>query len=301
MSLTARALNYLSGRGRATIWLITLSSLAVLGVVDYLTGSAVVITFFYLLPLALASWTLGKKPGWLVAVLSAAVMQAGPFVAEDGSTLLITVWNLVVRLAVFLVVANLVSEIRLLLTHQTELSRTDSLTGILNHRAFHEAGELEISRMRRSAEPLTLAFLDIDHFKSINDTRGHAAGDELLIAVARCLKAQLWGADIVARLGGDEYGILLVHTDVSAAQKVLPRLVQKLQSDVTEWAQPVTMSIGAVTCTSASPNLDELLRQADQLMYSAKRRGGDCIEYDTYPRLPAAGEALGSGGQAIAE
>ncbi len=278
-SLTYRALDFISRRSRRTVWLIVVSSVLALGAIDYLTGSRIAITFFYLLPLSVASWSLGKREGRFVALLCALAMQSGPFLEVASADVPIALWNLAVRLAVFLVVADMVSEFRRLLSHQTELSRTDPLTGSLNRRAFLEAGGIALERMRRYPSPLTLAFLDIDNFKSVNDISGHASGDALLIAVADCLKSQLWGTDAVARLGGDEFGILLPHTSVAAAQRVLPRLRESLLRDMEEADLPVTVSIGVVTCSQPPESIECLLQQADQLMYAAKRLGKDRIEY----------------------
>jgi diguanylate cyclase (GGDEF)-like protein len=285
MSLTIRFLNYLSGRSRAVVWVITVSFVLLLGVIDYVTGQRISITFFYLLPVSLASWLLGRTPGRVVALGSALIMQGGPFAEEDLSSPLIALWNLAVRLGVFLVMANLISDFRFLLKHQTELSRTDPLTGILNRRAFHDCGTRELEEMRRSHASLTLAFMDIDNFKAINDAAGHAAGDQLLIRVAECLKSQLWGADTVARLGGDEYAILLPDTDLPVARSVLLRVNEALVHEMERANWPVTFSIGVVTCSEPPPDMKSLLHLADQVMYSAKHRGKNCIQYESYPEI----------------
>ncbi len=283
MSLTVRLLNYLAGRSKTTVWLITALSLIALGLIDYITGSKISITFFYLLPVSLASWSLGKTPGRMMALLSALIVQAGQLLGGGESSAPLILWNTAVRLGVFLVVANLISEFRHLLKHQTELSRTDSLTGILNRRAFHEAGDTEVDRMRRYGRPLTLAFMDVDNFKAVNDASGHAVGDALLVCVAECLESQLRSTDLVARLGGDEYGILLPETGQAAAQKVLPRLQETLLREMARSKWPVTFSVGVVTCTAPPASMEHLVHLADQLMYAAKRRGKNCVEYTLYP------------------
>ncbi len=283
MSLTVSFLNYLAERSRAVVWLIVALSLLVLGLINYLTGSMVSISFFYLLPVSLASWSLGKTPGRLVALLSAIITEAGQLHGDLVSTGPLVFWNMAVRLGVFLVVANLISEFRHLLRQQTELSRIDSLTGILNRRAFQDAGNLEISRLRRYGRPLTLAFMDLDDFKAVNDRLGHATGDALLIRVAQCLKSELRSTDFVARLGGDEYGVLLPETGTLAAGKVLSRLKDALLREMTASKWPVTFSIGVITCTAAPAGMEHLLHLADQLMYDAKARGKNCIEFALYP------------------
>jgi len=283
MSLTVRLLNYLAGRSKITVWLITALSLIALSLIDYFTGSKISISFFYLLPVSLASWSLGKTPGRIVALVSAVSIEAGQFQGPDAFSGPLAFWNTAVRLGVFLVVANLISEFRHLLRRQIELSRTDSLTGILNRRAFQEVGDVEIKRMRRYTRPITLAFMDIDGFKAMNDKSGHATGDALLIGVAECLKFQLRGTDLVARLGGDEYGILLPETGAVAAEKVFSRLHDALRRRMAASNWPVTFSIGVVTCTAPPAGMEHLIHLADQLMYVAKGRGKNCIEYALYP------------------
>lgn len=289
MSLTIKVLDFISRRSKPTIWLLVLVGVCVLGAVDYLTGSSVSIIFFYLLPLSVASWSLGKTSGRAVALLSAIVTQAGPFI-EQGSAagVPLVLWNLAVRLAVFVVVVDLVSEFHRQLAHRTELSRTDPLTGTLNRRAFLEDGEMALANMRRQPAPMTLAFLDVDNFKAVNDAYGHGTGDLLLIAVAGCLKSQLWGSDSVARLGGDEFGLILPNTDMSAAQKVMPRLRDHLLSEMSVAHWPVTFSIGVVTCTAPAPDIEQIVHLADQLMYAAKHGGKDRIEYGSYPEMLSA-------------
>ncbi len=283
MSLTIRLLNYLARQSRLTVWLITAASLAGLGFIDYFTGTEVVVTFFYLLPVSLASWALGKTAGRMTALSGALIMLSAQALEEGVPNAPILLWNTAVRLGVFLVVADLISEFRHLLKLQTELSRTDPLTSILNRRAFQEAGEAELHKMNGAGHPVTIAFMDIDDFKNINDAWGHSTGDALLICVAECLRSQVWGTDAVARLGGDEYALLLPRTDAIAAQRVLARLKDTLSREMTEAHWPVTFSIGAVTCLDSPPGIEELLHQADQLMYRAKRRGKNRIEYGVYP------------------
>lgn len=287
MSLTVRFLNYLSRRRPITIWMILTACLALVGYTDYLTGTHVTITFFYLIPIAIAAWVLGQKAGWLVAALSTLVLQLALGAAGDTASTPIILWNAIARLAVFLVVANLIAEFRRLLKHQTELSRTDPLTDILNWRAFHEAANGELKGMQQVQKPLTFAFIDIDDFKSINDSLGHAAGDRVLIAVATCLRSQLWGTDVEVRLGGDEFGILMPHTDAVAARKVILRLQKSLLDEMAKQNWPVTFSIGVVTCNHPPADLDQLVQLGDQAMYAAKRGGKNRIEYHLYPAGPA--------------
>lgn len=135
---------------------------------------------------------------------------------------------------------------------------TDPLTGVLTRRAFERAADLEMTRAARTGQPLTLAVLDLDDFKSINDQAGHAAGDAVLVGLAAAWKAALRPEDAIGRYGGDEFLLLLPRTDVIGATVVLSRL----RSDLCEWSAGVAAWEGQ--------ELDEWFAAADRDLYEAK-------------------------------
>ena len=157
------------------------------------------------------------------------------------------------------------------LAAEKELSRSDPLTGLPNRRAFYEVALAEADRARRYRHPLSLAYLDVDNFKQVNDDYGHDAGDELLVRVAEVLRRNLRNNDTVARLGGDEFAMLLPETPASATDAVIGKLQAKLDYAAIDNDWPVNFSIGMITFTSPPTDVDEMLRAADQLMYSVKR------------------------------
>jgi len=156
---------------------------------------------------------------------------------------------------------------------ERELSRTDSLTKIRNRRAFGELAEYIFASAERSNSPLTLAYLDLDDFKALNDEFGHATGDEALKLVANILQTHTRKTDVTARLGGDEFGLLLPETDLDAATLLIERVVEELgrAMKIREW--PTTVSVGAVVFRSRPASLDQAIEQADAAMYQAKRAG----------------------------
>ncbi|MFZ5880889.1 MAG: GGDEF domain-containing protein [Chloroflexota bacterium] len=158
-----------------------------------------------------------------------------------------------------------------------ELAMIDPLTLVKNRRMFLEQGEAEIDRCRRHGSPLSLALIDLDQFKQVNDTLGHHAGDEVLGHFARLMDGNTRGQDLFARLGGDEFGLLMPGTDPSEAGRILSRLVQLCQAadfQVLGQRMPIRMSVG-LTHDQGQHSLDALMRQADQALYAAKRAGGD--------------------------
>ena len=284
MFWATRILRFLDRQKKITLWGFLVLFLLGLGLIDYLTGAQFSISLFSLLPISLASWSLGKRPGQLTALFAAIIMLMSNLLARDAaSDQFVVLWNTTIRLAVFLIFATLLAEFRSLLKHQTELSRTDPLTSVLNRRAFYEAANTELKRIDRHQRPLTVVFLDLDNFKAVNDASGHLMGDRLLLRVAERIKLQLRATDTVARLGGDEYGVLLPETDEPTARTVIPRLQTALLEEMAQAEWPVTFSMGILTCNTAPPGIDEAIHLADQLMYKAKRTGKNCSEYGCYP------------------
>lgn len=155
-------------------------------------------------------------------------------------------------------------------------ARTDELTGLNNLRAFKEQADTLFTYTRRYGVPLCALLLDIDHFKQINDTHGHAAGDKVLQAVVRRIKTTLREADLCGRLGGEEFGVLLAGTDMYEAVQIAEKLrlaVQAIEVPINDTMVHVTISVGVVEAGSACSDTSTLLAQADAAMYHAKSNG----------------------------
>lgn len=168
------------------------------------------------------------------------------------------------------------------LRQEKEYSRTDFLTAIRNRRYFIELVNMEINRARRYGHPFTIACIDLDHFKTVNDRFGHTAGDILLRLVAQTIQENIRATDTVARLGGDEFAILMPETGRNVAEVILQK-VQKINLDIMQkhrW--PITLSIGVVTFMNPPSTVDETLRISDQLMYTAKNNGKNSIQYQVF-------------------
>lgn len=155
-------------------------------------------------------------------------------------------------------------------------ARTDELTGLNNLRAFNEQADTMFAYTRRYSVPLCALLLDIDHFKQINDTHGHAAGDKVLQAVVRRIKTTLREADLCGRLGGEEFGVLLAGTDMHEAVQIAEKLrlaVQAIEVPINGTTLQVTISVGVAEAGSACTDISTLLAQADAAMYHAKSNG----------------------------
>jgi diguanylate cyclase (GGDEF)-like protein len=166
------------------------------------------------------------------------------------------------------------------------LATTDSLTGIWNRRFFRSLAKRELDRTSRYGGELALMMIDLDHFKGINDTYGHAVGDEALKMVAAIGRATLRRIDIFARYGGEEFVIALPETPLEQAVQVAERLRLTLnETPITTETKPlhITVSIGLTVTGHGPSDLNTLLKQADDALYKAKDNGRNRVEVFRQP------------------
>jgi diguanylate cyclase len=160
-------------------------------------------------------------------------------------------------------------------------ARTDALSGVANRKAFDEKLQYLTTNWKRTGEPFALVIADVDHFKWINDTHGHPAGDRVVQHVGNFLKSSLRNGDFVARYGGDEFAILLPQTDLEIAAKLAERLrvaITRNNFDVGVNGEraAITFSMG-VAASAPDTSAQEILRHADEAVYQSKRSGRNCL------------------------
>jgi len=185
--------------------------------------------------------------------------------------------ELVARARVHLKVKQLQDALREKNRELEDLSRRDPLTGIANRRAFHEALDVEYARCARYGRPFSFMMVDLDHFKAVNDTHGHQAGDLALISSAQVLVGQLRSNDLVGRYGGEEFAVILPETPHAAALQVAERCRVKIASTPLTYNDTVfsvTASMGLASLPDPrAHSTEELIRLADEALYDAKRQG----------------------------
>ncbi|MFZ6779423.1 diguanylate cyclase [Undibacterium sp. Ji83W] len=159
------------------------------------------------------------------------------------------------------------------------LATTDSLTGILNRRAFMDQFQLEMEAARYKSEPLSVLVFDLDHFKAINDTHGHAQGDQVLRTTANLVKGALRSNDQLARIGGEEFALLLPHTSTAGAHGLAENLRKRMEHQSLQNSPATTGSFGIATWDGRESR-ERLLKRADEAMYAAKAAGRNCIVAD---------------------
>lgn len=270
--------SYLEKQSRAQIVLLCLLLMALIGCFDYFIGPEVATSIFYVLPIAIVSWFGSKNLGVFGAVLASLTwLVTDHYSGMVYSHISILYWNALVRFGMFYIIAFLLAGFREKLKTEEEAADTDVLTGALNSRAFYKLLASERARCLRYERPLSLAFIDLDNFKHVNDTYGHAAGDALLQQVVAILQAQTRKTDVVARLGGDEFVVLLIEAEKTRAAAATKNLQDKLLNGMRESARPVTFSIGLVTFETVPAEGQQMIKMADDLMYEVKKRGKNNI------------------------
>jgi diguanylate cyclase (GGDEF)-like protein len=262
-------------------WAITgLVLIAGIGCVDYLTGYEIAFSLFYLIPIFLVTWFAGRSLGVAASIMGAIVWLAADLASgHPYSSPAIYYWNTTIRFGFFIIVTLLLSALRKAHDQEMELARRDNLTGAVNGRFFSELVQLEINRSQRYGHPFTLAYIDLDNFKSVNDQFGHSMGDQVLSAIVKHARDHMRRTDVVARLGGDEFAFLLPETDQAAAQVAIEKIQTSLLDEMRRNNWPVTFSIGVLTCTNIPQTSDRLVKLADDLMYSVKNNGKNGIRY----------------------
>ena len=245
---------------------------------DYITGTAASVGILYVLAVMAVTWVGCRRHALLVAVLASAEGLLAQVVAGEGAApTLPAVWNALTDLVVLTLVAVLLDSLHRSLEHQRHLATVDSLTGALNRRAFEIAAERERLRAARHGTVLSLAYLDVDHFKSANDRLGHHAGDKVLGEVAGAITQAVRVTDLFARVGGDEFVLLLPETDTRDAMIVVQRVRAAVAAAARAAGYPVALSAGIATFRFPPESVDAMLAAADDLLYKAKAAGRDRV------------------------
>lgn len=253
---------------------VTMLMVFVIFALDYLTGLELSFSVFYLIPALSATWFGGRNEGVVMCVVCAcAWLLAETLELRSYSSMVVPYWNAVVRLTFFLICSFGLSKIKAYQLALIEIAREDPLTGVLNTRGFHELAGHELARARRRERPFTLAYIDLDNFKSINDELGHSEGDHLLKIVAGAIKKNIRQTDLLGRLGGDEFAVLLPETGPKLGERTIRRFHERASSVVQSKRFPVTMSIGGLNFANPPESLDEMIKEVDAVMYEAKHTG----------------------------
>jgi len=263
----------------------------IIGGVDFVTGYEISMSLFYLGPVAMAAWYAGRWTGFAIAVLSCMTWYAAELAAgSQYSHPAIPIWNALVRFGFFFITGMLVVTLRNSLRVQQYLARTDGLTGVYGRRAFEDRLQHDLALAQRHGSALTLAYVDLDDFKVLNDTLGHAEGDLVLRVVGRVLRGSVREADTAARLGGDEFALVLPEASLENVRLRAEDIRMAIRDlDLAHNGVPlgrVTASLGIALFPDHVSDPESLMHAADAALYEAKNAGRDRAVFCPPGRFP---------------
>jgi len=274
----SRFLNMLEQMERTPKLILGVMLLCGVALLDFYTGVELSFSLFYLLPIAFFSFAFSASVGIGIAFISAAIWLLVDVLTTAHSDTFAYLWNSIIRLGFFLLPAWMLRSLEQERIH----ARTDFLTGAINNRYFNDLLEREIERSLRYNHPFTIAFIDMDNFKTINDTFGHLYGDKMLRTLAERMKHHLRKTDVIARVGGDEFAILLPEANEKDARTAMSNLFTKIAEEMTSKKWPLTFSVGVLTLSAPTISADKILGIVDKMMYVVKNNGKNNIKYATY-------------------
>lgn len=270
--------NYLLRQSKYFNLVSSIVQIVILGFVDYSIGYKLSFSIFYIIPIMLSTWYISSSAGIFMSLLAAAAWLTADLTSGNVyHNTLTPFWNCGVRFSFFLVITILTASVKKKLEQEEALADTDYLTGIKNSRSFYEHLQSESLRSMRYHRPFTLAYIDIDNFKQINDSFGHDVGDEVLKIFSKVMHENIRQSDIISRLGGDEFAALFPETNFDASEAIIQNLLPILRKAITDNGWPVTFSIGAVTFEGPLDSLREMVKKVDDLMYRVKKTGKNNI------------------------
>lgn len=237
---------------------------------------------FYLIPVAWESWYYGRRAGIAVACLCTLLWVGANHPEISASDNLFVVWSVMEKLLLFGMTSILVVKLRNSMDRVRELARLDFLTKVYNKRYFSELAEREIYRFQRYNRPFSLAYIDADNLKSVNDTYGHHEGDQLLVLIARTMQSAVRKTDIVTRVAGDEFVILLTENTYDQAAVAIAKIKAQLDAVMAAHRYGVTFSIGLVSFLDPPVSVDQMLRLSDSLMYRVKASGKNAVCHEKF-------------------
>jgi diguanylate cyclase (GGDEF)-like protein len=262
---------------------IAVLSVCLIGFLDHRTGHEISLSIFFLIPISLIVISVNFWAGVLTAVISSIIWYYNDITTGiKTSHWLIPVWNAVMRMGYFILhsffLSRYMSQIRL----NRKLACTDPLTGAFNSRYLKEKINEFSEGTNKKPRHLSVIFFDMDNFKQVNDERGHAEGDQLLITFVRIAQQHIPESGFLARIGGDEFALILDGKDSTKTREIVAMIMHEAAASFAHHAWPASLSAGAVT-GSTKTGYAKLSQLADHLLYRAKKAGKNHAVYDELP------------------
>jgi diguanylate cyclase (GGDEF)-like protein len=277
--------------GRVPAWVLPL--LPALGTVMIAMSSLLTHTatdgseLLYMWPVLFSAYFMSLRVALANAALIAAVYPplALSILGKTGITP--SVYLIGTSIITLLIVASLRRRIERLLAASALEARTDGLTGLANRRSWAETLDREIPRQARLGTSLAVLMIDLDHFKRLNDSAGHAAGDAALVGLADLLRGQARQSDVLARVGGEEFALALPDCGPEDALVRAEQIRSVIEVGSAPWPTPITVSIGVAALPAHGSTGDDLMAAADAALYAAKAAGRNTARLAAGPPAPA--------------
>lgn len=256
-------------------WQLTLlfvAYFALVVAVDFISGDELALSLLYIPVIGFVTVRVSLKVALNLSLICALIWLIDDiFVQATSSPTHAEIVATLVHFCCFSVIATLICRLNTALKRERFLSRHDFLTGLPNMHSFNDRAEEELRKSTSEESLFSIVFVDCDNFKTVNDTLGHQAGDDLLKTVSDQLMASLRSEDYVARYGGDEFVLLLPNTDSETAVEVLTRLQNELNNEMQKNGWPVTLSMGVATFLRPPESVESAIKTADRIMYERKQ------------------------------
>jgi diguanylate cyclase (GGDEF)-like protein len=280
--MLSRLARLLQGLSVAQATAVAVVLVGILAAADRWLGNEISLSVFFLAPVGLATWCGSLRAGLAISILSGVTMVVLDMPSELGLTARLAIlWNGAAHLGFFSIISYLLHIQKRYFEAEKTLGRTDPLTGILNRRAFMEQSAYLLNLASRHGTPITVAYIDVDNLKQMNDSHGHAGGDALLKTVADAMQQCCRRTDLLARLGGDEFAIVLPDTNQEAARTIVAKFQRTIHRAI-DSPSAVTCSVGVVTFVRIPDNIEQAVRIADALMYSVKAAGKNAVAFTVF-------------------
>ena len=274
--------NVLEAKHHVWIWVSCITFVCVITVVNNQFLTSVSLEPLLLLPVVIASWYGNLFTGIAVSFITSLAI----LVSYDQSLLVLpttdAVYTALVYLSALSILSLLIHDFSAVFKVEESAAEHDHLTGLLNTRGLTSLLEEEIARTKRYKHPFTIAYIDIDNFKAINDSKGHGEGDNILCKLAKIITTSFRESDYIGRIGGDEFVCLLPETKQPDARVVFNKLKKNLDTAFCNDDIVVTFSIGVVTFESAPPSTQSALALVDKVMYRVKKLHKNDAAFQVY-------------------
>lgn len=285
--LVNRLVLFFDGLSQKQILFLSYTLLALIASSDFLAGHKYAASIFYLIPIAVVVWYGSIPLAVSVTLISALAWYSADYLAlrvdEKQIDQAVLIWNSAIRLASFSIMALLINQFRNMHQLEYESAHRDALTGALNFRACHERLEEELYRASRNRKSFSYAVIDLDNFKSVNDSFGHSVGDELLQLISQHFLDNIRKTDFFARNGGDEFSLFLGDTSEAEAINITEMLYRGTSDLIHNRCWPVTLSIGLVTFLEPPSDVKKIVNTADTTMYKIKNNAKNGIQTAVWP------------------